>query len=99
MVDQEEYKIWTWKKLDKEKKGLYVYNLGAGKGVSVLEIINTFERVNNIKINYEIAPRRDGDLAIFFADPTKAKKELDWEVKRNIEDMCRDSWNFMKNNK
>ncbi len=99
VVDLAEGHIKALEKLDKEKKGLYVYNLGAGKGVSVLEIINTFERVNNIKINYEIAPRRDGDLAIFFADPTKAKKELDWEVKRNIEDMCRDSWNFMKNNK
>lgn len=99
VVDLAEGHIKALEKLDKERNGLYVYNLGAGKGVSVLEIINTFEKVNNIKINYKIAPRRAGDLAIFFADPTKAKNELGWETKRNIEDMCRDSWNFMKNNK
>lgn len=77
--------------------GVYIHNLGTGKGYSVLDIIKTFEKVNNVKIPYKIAPRRLGDLAEFYADPTKAKKELDWEAKRDIEDMCRDSWNFIKN--
>ena len=59
--------------------------------------VKTFEKVNNVKVPYKIAPRRAGDLAEFYADPSKAKRELDWEAKRNIEDMCRDSWNFIKN--
>ena len=54
-------------------------------------------KVNNVKINYKIAPRRPGDLAMYYADPSKAKKELGWEAKRGIEEMCRDSWNFIKN--
>ena len=79
------------------KPGVYIHNLGTGCGYSVLDIVNTFERVNNVKVNYKIAPRRPGDLAMYYADPTKAKKELGWEAKRGIEEMCRDSWNFVKN--
>ena len=79
------------------KPGVYIHNLGTGCGYSVLDIVNTFERVNNVKVNYKIAPRRPGDLAMYYADPTKAKKELGWEAKRGIEGMCRDSWNFVKN--
>lgn len=60
-------------------------------------MVKTFERVNNVKVKYKIAPRRKGDLACFFADPSKAKLELDWAAKRGIEEMCRDSWNFIKN--
>lgn len=59
-------------------------------------MINAFEKVNNIKVKYKIAPRRAGDLACYFADPSKAKKEIGWEAKKDIEDMCRDSWNFVK---
>ena len=77
--------------------GIYVHNLGTGCGYSVLEIVNTFEKVNNVKINYKIAPRREGDLAIYYADPTKAERELGWKAERGIEEMCRDSWNFIKN--
>lgn len=77
--------------------GVYIHNLGTGAGTSVLEIVKTFERVNGIKVNYKFAPRRAGDLPKFFADPTKAKEELGWEAKRGIEEMCRDSWNFIKN--
>lgn len=77
--------------------GVYIYNLGTGSGYSVLDIVRTFEKVNNVKINYKIAPRRPGDLAMYYADPSKAKKELGWEAKRGIEEMCRDSWNFIKN--
>lgn len=80
-----------------EKPGIYVHNLGTGSGYSVLEIVNTFEKVNNVKISYKIAPRRAGDLAIYYADATKAEKELGWKAKRGIEDMCKDSWNFIKN--
>lgn len=75
---------------------MYIYNLGTGCGYSVLDIVNTFERVNNIKINYEFAPRRAGDLAMFYADPTKAKEKLGWTAKRGIEEMCKDAWNFAK---
>lgn len=77
--------------------GLYIYNLGTGCGYSVLDIVKTFEKVNNIKINYCFAPRRAGDLAEFFADPSKAEKELGWTAKRGIEEMCKDAWNFAKN--
>lgn len=80
-----------------EKSGIYIHNLGTGCGYSVLEIVNTFEKVNNVKISYKIAPRRAGDLAIYYADPTKAEKELGWKAERGIEEMCKDSWNFIKN--
>ncbi|MCI8965705.1 MAG: UDP-glucose 4-epimerase GalE [Clostridia bacterium] len=98
VVDVAEGHIKALEKLEKENNGLYIYNLGSGKGVSVLELIHTFEKVNNIKVNYKIAPRRPGDLAIYFADPSKAKRELNWETKRSVEEICRDSWNFIKNN-
>ncbi|MEG1009292.1 MAG: UDP-glucose 4-epimerase GalE [Clostridia bacterium] len=84
-------------KLDKEKKGIYIYNLGTGKGYSVIDIIKTFEKVNNIKINYCISDRRPGDIATCYADPNKAKLELGFETKYNLDDMCKDSWNFQKN--
>lgn len=74
--------------------GVHVYNLGTGKGTSVLEIIQTFEKVNEIKIPYKIVDRRQGDIASSYADVSKAKKELNWVAKRNLEDMCRDAWNF-----
>lgn len=85
-------------KLNINEPGVYVYNLGSGKGCSVLELVKTFEKVNNIKIPHKIAPRRAGDLDEFFADPTKAKNELDWYTQKSIEDMCRDSWNFIRKN-
>lgn len=81
------------------KEGVHIYNIGTGVGYSVLDIINTFEKVNNVKINYQIAPRRAGDIALFYANPSKAERELDWKAEKNIEDMCKDAWNFMKNNK
>lgn len=83
--------------LDKKGSGVYIHNLGNGRGYSVLEIVHTFEKVNNIKVPYKIAPRRPGDLDMFYADPTKAKQELGWQNKHTLEDMCRDSWNFIKN--
>ena len=77
-------------------KGPEVYNLGTGKGYSVLEIVKAFEKVNNIKINYIITERRPGDIDECYADPSKAKKELNWEATKTIEDMCKDAWNFAK---
>mgnify|MGYP002733540887 CR=1 FL=1 len=76
--------------------GVHVYNLGTGKGTSVLEIIKMFEHVNNIKIPYKIVARRPGDIAFCYADATKAKDQLNWSTKRTLEEMCRDAWNFEK---
>ena len=86
------------KALEKAPDGLNIYNLGSGKGASVLELVNTFEKVNNIKVNYKIAPRRDGDLAEYYADVEKVYKELGWKTEKTLEDICRDSWNYEKNN-
>lgn len=81
-----------------ETKGIDAYNLGTGNGYSVLDIVKAFEKVNNIKIPYVIAPRRPGDIAECYADPKKAREELGWEAKYGIEDMCADTWNYAKNN-
>ena len=86
-------------KLEKSENGVYYYNLGTGKPVSVLELVNTFMKVNNVKIPFKFGPRRAGDLDSFYADPTKAEKELGWKAERTIEDMCRDSWNYIQKNK
>lgn len=78
---------------------LYTYNLGSGNGVSVSEIVTTFEKVNNLKLNYVYGDRREGDLAEYFAEPSKALKELGWKTEESLDDMCRDSYNFiMKEN-
>ena len=84
--------------LDRMKKGLNVYNLGSGKGVSVLELVETFKKVNNIDVKYKIVERRAGDLAEYYADSSKALKELNWKTEKSLEDICRDSWNYEKNN-
>ena len=100
VVDLAKGHINAIEKLNKEQTGVYIYNLGTGTGYSVLDIVNTFEKVNNIKIPYKIAPRRAGDLPELYADPTKAKEELNWVATKNLEHMCRDSWNFaQKQNK
>lgn len=80
----------------KEEKGVFTYNLGTGQGYSVLDLVHSFEEINNLKINYKIVGRRPGDIDSCYADPTKAKKELGWEAKKDINDICRDSWNFIK---
>ncbi len=84
-------------KLRKDKMGMHIYNLGTGVGYSVLDMVNAFEKANNIKVPYKIAPRRAGDIAMCYSDPKKAKEELGFEATRTLEDMCRDSWNFEKN--
>ncbi|MBO6109056.1 MAG: UDP-glucose 4-epimerase GalE [Eubacterium sp.] len=73
-----------------------IYNLGTGNGYSVLDIVKTFEEVNNIKIPYSIKPRRAGDIATCYADPAKAKAELGWVAEYDLRKMCEDSWNFAK---
>ncbi len=80
-------------------EGAQAYNLGTGKGSSVLDVVHAFEKASGKKVNYKIAPRRAGDIAECYADASKAKKELHWEAKYSLDDMCRDSWNFIKNNK
>lgn len=80
------------------KCGLAVYNLGTGNGYSVLDIVNTFQRVNGVKVPYSIKPRRPGDIATCYSDPSKALRELGWKAQFGIEEMCRDSWNWQKQN-
>ena len=80
-------------------KGINIYNLGTGTGYSVLDIVNTFNRVNNLNIPYKIVERRAGDIAICYADTEKAYKELGFKCKKTLNDMVRDSYNFYKNNK
>ncbi len=77
-------------------KGVYVYNLGTGTGYSVYDLIHTFARVNQVEVPYVLCPRRAGDVPILLSDPSKANKELGWVAKRNLEDMCRSSWSFVK---
>lgn len=83
--------------LESETKKIEIINLGTGKGTSVLELINAFERVNNIKLPYEIVGRREGDIATSFASVDKAKRILNWEAKLTIDEMVEDAWRFEKN--
>ena len=80
----------------REITGAEAYNLGTGRGYSVLEIVKAFENSNNIKVKYEITARRPGDIAECYADPTKAKEELGWTANKTLDEMCKDSWNFTK---
>ena len=79
-------------------KGCEVYNLGTGKGYSVLDVVKAFEKASGIKINYRIAPRRAGDVACCYADATKAKEVLGWQAQYDIDDMCADSWRCQSQN-
>lgn len=83
--------------LNKSKPGFSVFNLGSGVGVSVLELVETFKKINNIEIPYEIVERRSGDIATVYASPEKALKELNWKTIYGVEDMVKDSWGFEKN--
>lgn len=78
--------------------GLEIFNLGTGVGYSVLDVVKSFEKVNDVKIAYEIKERRAGDIAVCYSDPGKAQRVLGWKAEYGIEDMCRDSWNWQKNN-
>ena len=80
------------------KCGLEIYNLGTGKGYSVLDVVKNFEKASGVKIPYEIMPRRAGDVASCYSDPSKAEKELGWKAEYGIYGMCRDSWNWQSKN-
>ena len=81
-----------------ENKGEAVFNLGTGTGYSVQDMVKAFETANNIKVPYEICPRRPGDLATCYADPTKSREVLGWQAKHDQTDMCRDTWNWQSKN-
>lgn len=87
------------KAIEKLDKGVNIYNLGTGRGTSVLELINAFMKVNGIDVPYEIVERRPGDIATCYANPSKAEKELGWFAEKDLNEMVRDSWRFEKNNK
>lgn len=80
------------------KPGVVTYNLGTGRGCSVLEVIAAFEKACGKKIPYKIAGRRPGDVAIYYADPSKAQRELGWKAARGIEEMCADTWRWQSLN-
>jgi len=81
-----------------DNSGLNIYNLGTGKGYSVLETLHAFEAACGKKLKYKVAPRRAGDIASCYALPDKAKRELDWQATRNMEEMCIDAWRWQTNN-
>ncbi len=97
VVDLADGHVCAIKKLA-ENPGLAVYNLGTGNGYSVLDIVNSFEKATGKKIPYEIGPRRSGDIDECYADASKARKELGWQAKYGIDDMCKDAWNWQSNN-
>ena len=78
--------------------GVNIYNLGTGTGYSVLDLVNAFEKASGKKINYKIAPRRDGDIATCYANATKAKEELGWVAERGVKEMCEDTWRWQSMN-
>ncbi len=81
-----------------ENKGIAIYNIGTGHGYSVLDVVKAFEKANGVPVPYAIKPRRPGDIATCYCNPAKAEAELGWKAQFGIEDMCRDSWNWQKNN-
>ncbi len=81
-----------------DHKGTEIINLGTGIGYSVLDMVKAFEKANNIKIPYQIAPRRSGDIATCYADASKAKELLNWEAKYDLITMCKDAWNWQSKN-
>ena len=95
VVDLAKGHVLALNKLEKEGKGLFIYNLGTGTGYSVLDLVHAYEKANNVKVPYKIAPRRDGDIATCYSDPAKAKNELGFVATKTIEDMCHDSYKFV----
>lgn len=99
VVDLAKGHIKAMEKLEKENSGIYIYNLGTGIGYSVLEIVENFEKINNITVNHKITKRRPGDIAECYTSPNKALEELGWKAEKGIADMCKDSWNYTKKHK
>ena len=96
VVDLAKGHVAVLKKLADES-GVYIYNLGTGKGYSVLDIVHAFEKVNGITIPYQFAERRPGDIAVSYSDPSKAKEELGWVAEYDLDRMCLDAFRFAKN--
>ena len=97
VVDLASGHVCAIKKIEKDT-GLYIYNLGTGNGYSVLEMVKAFEKASGVTIPYKIVERRPGDIAECYADASKAKKEIGFECKYGLDEMCRDSWNWQKKN-
>lgn len=95
IVDLAKAHIKGIQKLEKAKKGYFIYNLGTGIGYSVLDMIKTFSKVNNVEVPYKVVERRPGDIATCYADSHKAEKELDWKATLDLEDMCKDAYNYI----
>lgn len=99
VVDLAKGHVAALEKLDKEKNGMYIYNLGTGRGYSVLDMVKAFEKSTGKKVPYKIVPRRQGDIATCYAEPKKAREELGWTATKTLEDMCKDSWNYINKQK
>jgi len=84
--------------MDRKGTGLYTFNLGSGRGFSVLEMVNSLQKVSGVSIPYSIGPRRPGDLAEVYADASAAQRELGWSVSRGLETMCKDMWRWQQGN-
>lgn len=98
VVDLADGHVKALEKMAQNKGGVWIYNLGTGTGYSVLDVIHAFEEANELKIPYVLMERRPGDVPQCYAAPLKAEKELGWKAERDLKDMCRDSWNWQKNN-
>ena len=98
VVDLAKGHVKALERLIEKKVGIEFYNLGTGRGYSVMELINTFSKACGNEIPYEIVERRDGDVAITYADSTKAEEILGWKAEHSLEDMCRDSWKWQSGN-
>ncbi len=99
VVDLAKGHIKALDKLEKEGNGIFIYNLGTGKGYSVLELVNTFMETTGQKVPYEIIGRRPGDIAVSYANVDKAKEELGWVAEKDLKEMCQDSWNYIVKSK
>ena len=96
VVDLAKGHIKALEKLEKEKTGIYIYNLGTGIGYSVLDMVKAFEKTTGRPVKYKIVPRRAGDIATCYSNPEKAQKELGWKAEKTLEDMCKDSWKYIQ---
>lgn len=96
VVDLAKAHVKGIERLDMDKKGMHIYNLGTGKGYSVLEMIKAFESANGVEVPYKIVGRRPGDIGTCYADPSKAERELNWKAELGLKDMCRDAYNFTR---
>ena len=98
VVDLAKGHLKALEKLNKEKQGLFIYNLGTGTGYSVLDMVKAFEKATGKEVKYKITPRREGDIATCYSNPKKAQEELGWKAEKSLEDMCKDSWRFIEMN-